>query len=52
MVVTIRKDKVTIFLISQIIISHFPIEQRTGSSWCLEGRLEEQQVIVSELNIY
>jgi hypothetical protein len=33
-------------------VSHFPIEQRTGSSWCLEGRLEGQQVIVSELNIY
>ncbi len=31
-----------------ITISHFPIEQRTGSSRCSEG----QQAILSELNIY
>jgi hypothetical protein len=36
--------------VSNELISHFAIEQRTGSSRCLEGRSEgRQQVIVSEL---
>ena len=36
--------------VSSELIIHFPIEQRTGSSRCLEGLSEgRQQVIASEL---